>query len=252
MALELKQNLRLSQQLVMTPQLQQAIKLLQLSRLELVELIRTEMEQNPLLEEPAEGAEAELEEAPPELTATLNESIEASELLPDKPAERENDAKQQADGDIQRSDIDWEQYLDNYQTQHTAPSGGGGASAEDLPNYQDTLTRAEGLTEHLMEQLRMAGLTKDEERLGILIIGNLNRDGYLVMDPEAEPTVPALGEDVEVPAVLAEASDEDAAQTAEKALKAATRAASAARAARGEADPLVSLALESGISASCA
>src|SRR5919201_1692989 len=116
MALELKQNLRLSQQLVMTPQLQQAIKLLQLSRLEL--------EQNPLLEEPAEGAEAELEEAPPELTATLNESIEASELLPEKPPERENDAKQQADGEIQRSDIDWEQYLDNYQTQHTAPSGG--------------------------------------------------------------------------------------------------------------------------------
>src|SRR5262249_24030568 len=66
MALELKQSLRLSQQLVMTPQLQQAIKLLQLSRLELVDLIRTEMERNPLLEEPQEGAEAELNEAPPE------------------------------------------------------------------------------------------------------------------------------------------------------------------------------------------
>src|SRR5881227_3549348 len=179
MALELKQSLRLSQQLVMTPQLQQAIKLLQLSRLELVELIRTEMEQNPLLEEPAEGAEAELEEAPAELTATLNESIEASELLPDKPPERENDAKQQADGEIQRSDIDWEQYLDNYQTQHTAPSGGAGASSE-----------------HLFEQLRMARLSRDEERIGILIIGNLNRDGYLVMDPDAEPTVPALADDV--------------------------------------------------------
>src|SRR5256885_5430682 len=103
MALELKQSLRLSQQLVMTPQLQQAIKLLQLSRLELVDLIRTEMEQNPLLEEPADGAEAELEEAPAELTATLNESIEASELLPEKPPERQNDAKQQADGGNQRT-----------------------------------------------------------------------------------------------------------------------------------------------------
>src|ERR671929_97627 len=57
MALELKQSLRLSQQLVMTPQLQQAIKLLQLSRLELVDLIRTEMTENPLLEEPGEGEE---------------------------------------------------------------------------------------------------------------------------------------------------------------------------------------------------
>ena len=194
MALELKQTLRLSQQLVMTPQLQQAIKLLQLSRLELVDLIRTEMEQNPLLEEPAEGAEAELDEAPAELTSTLNESIEASELLPDKPADRENDAKQQADGEVQRSDIDWEQYLDNYQTQHTAPSGGG-MSAEDLPNYQDTLTRAEGLTEHLMEQLRMAGLTPEEDQVGGLIIGNLNRDGYLVMDPDLMTTMPLTLDD---------------------------------------------------------
>src|SRR3989442_9334418 len=168
MALELKQSLRLSQQLVMTPQLQRAIKLLQLWRLELVDLTRTERGQTPLREEPAEGAEAELDEAPAELTATLNESIEASELLPDKPPDRENDAKQQADGDVQRADIDWEQYLDNYQTQHTAPSGGG-MSAEDLPNYQDTLTRAEGLTEHLMEQLRMAGPAPEDNRLGRLV-----------------------------------------------------------------------------------
>ena len=51
MAFELKQNLKLSQQLIMTPQLQQAIKLLQLSRLELVDTINQEMEENPLLEE---------------------------------------------------------------------------------------------------------------------------------------------------------------------------------------------------------
>src|SRR5207237_2203809 len=151
MALELKQSLRLSQQLVMTPQLQQAIKLLQLSRLELVDLIRTEMEQNPLLEEPAEGAEAELDEAPAELTSTLNESIEASELLPDKPPERENDAKQQADGEVQRADIDWEQYRDNYQSEHTAPSGAG-MSAGHPPSAHGTPTRAAGLTEQLMEQ----------------------------------------------------------------------------------------------------
>ena len=57
MSLELKQHLKMSQQLVMTPQLQQAIKLLQLSRMELVDLIRTEMVENPLLEEPGEGEE---------------------------------------------------------------------------------------------------------------------------------------------------------------------------------------------------
>jgi RNA polymerase sigma-54 factor len=51
MAFELKQNLKLTQQLIMTPQLQQAIKLIQLSRLELVDQINQEMEENPLLEE---------------------------------------------------------------------------------------------------------------------------------------------------------------------------------------------------------
>ena len=62
MAFELKQNLKLSQQLIMTPQLQQAIKLLQLSRLELVDTINQEMEENPLLEEtsPDEGNEEEI------------------------------------------------------------------------------------------------------------------------------------------------------------------------------------------------
>ena len=56
MALELRQSLKLSQQLVMTPQLQQAIKLLQLSRLELQQAIREELETNPILEEAHEGS----------------------------------------------------------------------------------------------------------------------------------------------------------------------------------------------------
>ncbi len=59
MALELKQQLRLTQQLVMTPQLQQAIKLLQLNLLELVGLVQQELEENPVLEEIAEVDEDE-------------------------------------------------------------------------------------------------------------------------------------------------------------------------------------------------
>ncbi len=73
MALEIKQTPKLVQQLVITPQLQQAIRLLQLTRLELVDMISQEMKDNPLLEEIDEGeqvpeertiAEAE-ETAPP-------------------------------------------------------------------------------------------------------------------------------------------------------------------------------------------
>src|SRR2546423_15047152 len=124
MALELKQSLRLSQQLVMTPQLQQAIKLLQLSRLELVDLIRTEMEQNPLLEEPAEGSETELNEAPAEQTSTLAESIEATELPAPTQEVAKPDLKKTNEGDVKRDDTDGGQYRANYRPRHTAPSPG--------------------------------------------------------------------------------------------------------------------------------
>src|SRR5947207_420314 len=246
MALELKQSLRMSQQLVMTPQLQQAIKLLQLSRLELVDLIRSEMEQNPLLEEPAEGAETELNEAPAEMVSTLNESIEASELPAPTQEVAQPDLKKTNEGDVKRDDVDWEQYLDNYQTQHTAPSSGN-FSSEDLPSYQDTLTRAEDLTQHLMAQLRYAGLSDEEERIGGLIIGNLNRDGYLVLDPDVTPSVPIVIEEApvdpdplkEVPAVAPEALE-------------ALRRAQEVRKPKSEADALIPLALEAGVSAAVA
>ncbi len=242
MALELKQSLRLSQQLVMTPQLQQAIKLLQLSRLELVDLIRSEMEQNPLLEEPESGAETELNEAPAELVSTLNESIEASEILPETPVAAQPDLKKAAEGEVKRDEIDWEQYLDNYQTQHTAPSGGG-FNSEDMPSIESTLTREQNLSGRLLEQLRMAGLTAEEERIGALIIGNLNRDGYLVVDPDLQPTIPLFEPDpspvdpdkpVEVPAVAPEALE-------------ALRRAQEARKPKSECDPLILLALEAGV-----
>ena len=54
MAIEIKQTTKLTQQLVITPQLQQAIRLLQLTRLELVEMLSQEMKENPLLEEAEE------------------------------------------------------------------------------------------------------------------------------------------------------------------------------------------------------
>src|ERR1041384_3626320 len=239
MGMEMRQQLKLSQQLVMTPQLQQAIKLLQLSRLELVDLIRSEMEQNPLLEEPQEGAEAELNEANPEEVPILNQSIEASELTESTPEPAQPDLQKKAEGDVKREDIDWEQYLDNYQTQHTAPSGGG-LNTEDLPSVESTLTRTEDLTHHLLEQLRMAGLTDQEEHIGALIIGNLNRDGYLVLDPDAQPTMPldlpAPANPDEVPAVAPEALE-------------ALRREQEAKRPKSECDPLIPLALEAGVSA---
>src|SRR6185312_17177283 len=106
MGLELKQSLKLSQQLVMTPQLQQAIRLLQLSRMELEQEIAVEMEQNPALEIAAETAEEQLAEKAPGEASLEAENIEA-------PAQSEAQNNTSADvaevtSETKTADIDWE------------------------------------------------------------------------------------------------------------------------------------------------
>ena len=78
MALELRQQLKLTQQLIMTPQLQMAIKLLQLSRLELMDTIRTELEENPALEEVPESAPAE--QSTEQMEAASTETLRLKKL----------------------------------------------------------------------------------------------------------------------------------------------------------------------------
>jgi RNA polymerase sigma-54 factor len=181
MSLELKQNLRLSQQLVMTPQLQQAIKLLQLSRMELQDLIRDEMMQNPLLEEPA-GSEGE-GEGDGERDAKAEEgSRPALENEIDPEAAKAPERMEEVKGEGQ-NEIDWENYLNNYQLAHTAPSAGR-ASSEELPSYEATLTKKTSLFDHLMWQLKLSAFTPDEERVAMLIMGNLDDDGYLKYEGE--------------------------------------------------------------------
>jgi len=119
MAMELKQHLKLSQQLVMTPQLQQAIKLLQLSRMELLEQVREELEQNPLLEQPDETAEGEMaEKAPGEASLEAETQEPPPEATPPGP-DRAQEVKVDGEGP---PEIDWEAYLNSYQfTEPTTP-----------------------------------------------------------------------------------------------------------------------------------
>ena len=98
MALGLQQNLTLTQQLVMTPQLQQAIKLLQLSRLELAGMIQQEMEENPALEE---------------VVAELPEETERTDKEEASPAQEEPMKEVTIDEKV-RDDIDWESYINEY------------------------------------------------------------------------------------------------------------------------------------------
>ncbi|QCQ23072.1 RNA polymerase factor sigma-54 [Desulfoglaeba alkanexedens] len=159
MALELKQQMKLSQQLIITPQLQQAIKLLQLSRLELVETIREELETNPVLEdgqeETAEREEGEIEAEPAQETYA---EVEITEKV--------------------REDFDWEAYLEEYNT--STPVLVERDPGQDYPSYEQRLTHKPSLEDHLIWQLRLSGLDDDEKEIGAAVIGNLNRDGYLV------------------------------------------------------------------------
>src|SRR5574338_1730954 len=98
MSIEIKQHLKMSQQLVMTPQLQQAIKLLQLSRMELVDLVRSELVENPLLEDPAEGEEETRAEGASPAEQAREESA---------PAERESDRSGGWKGGEGATQIDW-------------------------------------------------------------------------------------------------------------------------------------------------
>jgi len=174
MALEIKQELRLSQQLVMTPQLQQAIKLLQLSRLELAGVVEQELQENPVLEETqdveeerdsAQAAEQHLAEPQPETAETP-----AAEQSGDASAtDREpTDAEKIAD-------VDWQNYMDAYPQTGMAPV----RDEEDRPSIENTLTRRETLAEHLHWQLGMASFEPEEAEAAGWIIGNVDDDGYL-------------------------------------------------------------------------
>ncbi|HJK89327.1 MAG TPA: RNA polymerase factor sigma-54 [Polyangiaceae bacterium LLY-WYZ-15_(1-7)] len=181
--MEIKQQLRLSQQLVMTPQLQQAIKLLQMSRMELAELVQEELLENPVLEDSLEGRDLREVELPEEST-TLDKQIDS-----DDKAATEDPNKEKKD------EIDWERYLENHALQAPMPSFRRGPD-EEMPGVDQTLSRGEDLTAHLLWQLRMGDFVEDEQRFGALVIGNLTDDGYLKMDgvPPAE-IVPRLAEE---------------------------------------------------------
>ncbi len=171
MAFELKQNLKLSQQLVMTPQLQQAIKLLQLSRLELTDLISQEIEENPLLEEVVSDEYPE-DEAIPE-----SDTVEIADREEVKTIERTEEITGEGDG---KEEFDWNSYLEDY-----GPTGVRyDRKDDDAPSWDNMLMVKPSLTDHLMWQLKLSRITDAEMKIGEQIIGNLDGNGYLVASIE--------------------------------------------------------------------
>ena len=179
MELGLQQSLILTQQLVMTPQLQQAIKLLQLSRIELAEMIQQEMEQNPAQEE------AGIEEAP-DNKITAQESETAS-------PEKETPVKEVTIEEKVRSDTDWENYINEYNSTGRIYTE---SESTEAPNYEAFTSEKKTLKDHLEWQLRLSDFSKTQEKIGHMIIGNLNKDGYLCSN--IEEIAQAFGSDVEI------------------------------------------------------
>ena len=188
----------------MTPQLQQAIKLLQLSRMELMDVVRTELEENPVLEEG--------QETPEDKTQT------EEELVAESKDELANEALKEIQGEGDgMSDIDWKTYLESYSL--------GGTTAdsyeddEDRPSYENLLTRKPSLTDHLMWQLGLSRLENREREIAAQIIGNVDDDGYLQLsieevsaqtgcDPEQAEKVLAAVQDFDPPGVASRSLQE--------------------------------------------
>ncbi len=163
MALEIRQSLRLTQTLIMTQKLQQAIKLLQLSRMELVGEIQQALETNPVLEE------ATFEEKEPERPES-----EPLEFAPEgQPLPLDTGENGESRSTLE--DWNWEGFLQD----RLMPAPREEYEERDLPSFENLNAKKTDLKSHLLWQLRMAELDSEGDRIGALIIGNLDVDGYL-------------------------------------------------------------------------
>jgi RNA polymerase sigma-54 factor len=162
----LRQTMNLSQNLVITPQLQQAIKLLQMSRLELESQVRNELEENPILEE-AEILREEDFERTKEAAAQVEGNTELSS---------ESTSEQNSLQDPQKIDeFEWESYLE---TQHKMPREASHGN-EEIMNYENVITATQTLHDYLYWQVKMVGFSREEELMADALISYIDDDGYL-------------------------------------------------------------------------
>ena len=159
MAMEMKMNLNLkmSQKLVMTPMLQQAIKLLPLARLELAQLVRQEIIDNPVLEE-------------------ILDEDDLDSLSEKKRDDNDEDFEPYSENtqNSQEQEIDWENYFQN-----NVDQGMPIESLAEKPSIETTYKKETSLTDHLFWQLNLTVDSDSDKFIGSCIIGNIQKDGYL-------------------------------------------------------------------------
>jgi len=166
MEMKLNANLKMSQKLVMTPMLQQAIKLLPLARLELALQVRQEIMDNPVLEEILEEEDPQEDQEAPD----KSEPAEPKESF-DVPQEKETEHT------LENPDMDWDTYF-----QDNIDRGSSAESYTERPSIEATYKKEPSLHDHLLWQLNLS-LNNDREKfIGTCIIGNIQNDGYLCAD----------------------------------------------------------------------
>lgn len=165
MALKQRLDQRQVQKLILAPALQQAIKLLPLTNLELIEVIDEELSANPLLELE--------EESPP---AKTEDPAAASGTAEDAPAETGGE-----EADTLAEDREFESYFQEY-----IDDGFRGVSADlpEIPNIENTISQAASLWDHLTWQANLTFFEPLERDIAERIIGNINDDGYLTSSLE--------------------------------------------------------------------
>ena len=191
-----KLEFRQSQQLVMTPQLQQAIKLLQLSNLELSEFVAGQLEENPFLEADDTPPEAPAErrgEKQPEQDKTASSEVDLSDGASVKEAQDSLDTEYE---DIDPGGSGSDSAAADYKTNDWASAGsGGGRGFDDDRQFDAALSKEISLADHLTEQLHVA--TRDSMALfiGSYLIDLIDEAGYL--RESLETIAERLGADLE-------------------------------------------------------
>lgn len=166
MAVKLSQSLKQTQNLMMTPQLQQAIKLLTLTHLEMTNVIAQEMVENPMLEEiDGDNADYNLEKLEMQNQEAGPENFEQS-------------------GSVEKDDFDWNSYIESYNSSSSSAPNMAVADPDETPNYENLISQNMSLAEHLEWQLRMEELSDEEMTIALMIIHNINDDGYLAVSME--------------------------------------------------------------------
>ncbi len=159
-------DLRLGQRMVMTPQLQQAIKLLALSRLELTQVIDLEMTENPLLEETS--SDSPDEETGESLSSESGEKIGENQ---------EGDSPEKLD----EMDLKWEDAYED-DDRERIESDVTSETPQERPSYEQTLAKSISLNDHLLWQLGLIALSERDKEVGAVLIGNIEDNGYLETD----------------------------------------------------------------------